>query len=52
MYANTILQKGEKLEEAVGQKYLIQKIKKIFRMLMIDSPVYESLLVKRAYDNS
>ena len=50
MYANTILQKGEKLEEAVGQKYLIQKIKKIFRMLMIDSPVYESLLVKRAYD--
>ncbi len=50
LFTNEILQKAGELENLVNQRIVIQKIKNVFRMFLIDSPVYESLLVKRAFD--
>jgi hypothetical protein len=49
LLANGIIQKAEKLEKVVDQQ-LLKKIKNVFRILLINSPVYKSLIVKRAYN--
>src|SRR4030042_1725805 len=47
---NKILQKAEELEKVVNQRLIMQKIKNAFRIFLINSPVYKSLMVKRAFE--
>lgn len=49
LYASEILNKAEKLEKTVGERNLMKKIKNVFRKLLLDGPVYESSMVRRAY---
>ncbi len=52
LFTNEIIEKAEELEKVIGQRLLVQKIKNTFRMFLIDSPAYKSLIVKRAYDKT
>ncbi|OFW53507.1 MAG: hypothetical protein A2163_08975 [Actinobacteria bacterium RBG_13_35_12] len=47
---NEILQKAEELEKVIDQRLIMQKVKNAFRMLLIDSPMYKSLMVRRAIE--
>jgi len=45
-----VLKQAEKLETELKQKILIKKIKEACRSALANSPVYKSLLIKRAYE--
>jgi len=50
LFTDEILQKTEGLENIFTQRLFVRKIKDNFRKLLMDGPIYKSLIVKRAHD--